>query len=165
MSNFKVDLDEIKSKIILSSEIEKKTKLTKKGNDYWCCCIFHTEKTPSMKINDELGKDNLCINANNTFTIALDTEIDDKLKMEGIVRDLIRHVQNFRKDSELEVNDRIIFSIQSSDEIINSINKFESYFKNETLISSINNNLEEMNFRTNFSIGNHNVEIGISKLD
>ena len=31
MSNFKVDLDEIKSKIILSSEIEKKTKLTKKG--------------------------------------------------------------------------------------------------------------------------------------
>ena len=33
MSNFKVDLDEIKSKIILSSEIEKKTKLTKKGND------------------------------------------------------------------------------------------------------------------------------------
>jgi len=114
---------------------------------------------------DEIGKNNLCVNGNNIFTVALDIEIDDKLKMEGIVRDLIRYVQNFRKDSNLEVNDRIIFSIKSSSEIINSINKFENYFKNETLISSINNNLEEMNFRTNFSIGIYSVEIGISKLD
>ena len=129
---------------------------------------INNEKIKILKdeiIIEEIGKDNLCINSNNTFTIALDTEIDDKLKMEGIVRDLIRHVQNFRKDSELEVNDRITFSIKSSDEVINSIDEFESYFKNETLISSINNNLEEMNFRTNFSIGNHSVEIGISKLD
>ncbi len=55
MSFTKTDLDLIKSKILLSSEIEKKTKLQKKGKDYWCCCLFHKEKTPSLKINDELG--------------------------------------------------------------------------------------------------------------
>ena len=71
---------------------------------------------------DEIGKNNLCINSNNNFTIALDIEINEELKMEGIVRDLIRYVQNFRKDSNLEVNDRIIFAIDSSNEIINSIN-------------------------------------------
>ena len=59
----------------------------------------------------------------------------------------------------------IIFSINSSNEIINSINEFEDYFKNETLISVISNDLEKMNFRTNFTIDNHSVEIGISKLD
>ncbi len=51
----KIDLDNIKSKIQISTEIEKKTKLIKKGKDLWCCCPFHNEKTPSCKINDDLG--------------------------------------------------------------------------------------------------------------
>ena len=55
MSFSKYDLDTIKSKIQLSTEIEKKIKIIKKGNDYWCCCPFHNEKTPSCKINDDQG--------------------------------------------------------------------------------------------------------------
>ena len=51
----KTDLDNIKLKIPISGEIEKKTKLIKKGKDIWCCCPFHNEKTPSCKINDDLG--------------------------------------------------------------------------------------------------------------
>lgn len=51
----KVDLDNIKSKIPISTELEKKTKIIKKGKDIWCCCPFHNEKTPSCKINDDLG--------------------------------------------------------------------------------------------------------------
>ncbi|MDA9628897.1 DNA primase, partial [Pelagibacteraceae bacterium] len=51
----KTDLDNIKSKILISSELEKKTKIIKKGKDVWCCCPFHNEKTPSCKINDDLG--------------------------------------------------------------------------------------------------------------
>ena len=54
MSFSKFDLDLIKSKIKLSSEINAKTKVIKKGKDYWCCCPFHQEKTPSCKINDDL---------------------------------------------------------------------------------------------------------------
>ncbi len=55
MSFSKNDLENIKSKIQLSAEIEKKVKVIKKGNDYWCCCPFHEEKTPSCKINNEQG--------------------------------------------------------------------------------------------------------------
>ena len=51
----KTDLDNIKSKILISTELEKKTKIIKKGRDIWCCCPFHNEKTPSCKINDDLG--------------------------------------------------------------------------------------------------------------
>ena len=51
----KFDLENIKSKIPISGEIEKKTKLIKKGKDIWCCCPFHNEKTPSCKINDDIG--------------------------------------------------------------------------------------------------------------
>ncbi len=55
MSFSKNDLELIKSKILLSQEIEKKTKVIKKGKDSWCCCPFHDEKTPSCKINDDIG--------------------------------------------------------------------------------------------------------------
>ena len=55
MSFTKFDLETIKSKIQLSTEIEKKTKVIKKGKDYWCCCPFHNEKTPSCKINNDFG--------------------------------------------------------------------------------------------------------------
>ena len=51
----KIDLENIKSKIPISSELEKKTKIVKKGKDVWCCCPFHNEKPPSCKINDDLG--------------------------------------------------------------------------------------------------------------
>jgi len=51
----KIDLDNIKSKILISEELEKKTKVVKKGKNLWCCCPFHNEKTPSCKINDEQG--------------------------------------------------------------------------------------------------------------
>ena len=55
MSASKSDLEEIKNKILLSAEIEKNIRLTKKGKDYWCCCLFHKEKTPSCKIDDDRG--------------------------------------------------------------------------------------------------------------
>ena len=55
MSFSKNDLDTIKSKIKLSDEIEKKANVIRKGNDYWCCCLFHEEKTPSCKINNDIG--------------------------------------------------------------------------------------------------------------
>ncbi len=51
----KIDLENIKSKILISEELDKKTKVIKKGKDFWCCCPFHNEKTPSCKINDEQG--------------------------------------------------------------------------------------------------------------
>ena len=55
MSFSKNDLEIIKSKILLSDELRKKVNVIKKGNDYWCCCPFHEEKTPSCKINDDFG--------------------------------------------------------------------------------------------------------------
>ncbi|MDC0226796.1 DNA primase [Alphaproteobacteria bacterium] len=53
MSFSKNDLEKIKSKISIRSVLEKKHKIIIKGKDYWCCCPFHEEKTPSCKINED----------------------------------------------------------------------------------------------------------------
>ena len=55
MSFSKSDLAKIKNKILLSTEIEKKTRIIKKGKDYWCRCPFHKEKTLSFRIDDDRG--------------------------------------------------------------------------------------------------------------
>jgi len=114
-------------------------------------------------IIEEVSKNNLCINGNKDFKVGLDIEISDELKMEGIVRDLIRHVQNLRKESDYEVSDRINFAISCPSIILDSINQFEDYFKNETLISSIVDD-NELKHSVNFKIDGLEVKISISKI-
>ncbi|WP_260582317.1 DNA primase [Sphingopyxis sp. PET50] len=48
-------LDELRSRITLSSLIGRTVKITRAGREYKACCPFHNEKTPSFTINDEKG--------------------------------------------------------------------------------------------------------------
>ena len=50
--DFKVWLEELKSKCDIVSVISKYCHLVQKGRLYWTCCPFHMEKTPSMCIYD-----------------------------------------------------------------------------------------------------------------
>ena len=113
MSFSKNDLELIKSKISLSQEIEKKTKVVKKGKDSWCCCPFHDEKTPSCKINDDLGSYYCfgCGAKGDIFTIY--TELYN-FSFPEAVKELaqragIRIVDNF--DSNINKKNNIIYKI------------------------------------------------------
>ena len=55
MASLRDQIDEIKSKIKFSDELSKYVNVVSKGSDLWCLCLFHNEKTPSMKINDDLS--------------------------------------------------------------------------------------------------------------
>ncbi len=48
-------LDELRSRITLSSVIGRTTRLTKAGHEFKACCPFHNEKSPSFTVNDEKG--------------------------------------------------------------------------------------------------------------
>jgi len=83
-------------------------------------------------------RENLEILNENTLTIALDAVITDELKQEGLTRDLIRSIQNLRKDMAFELDDRIILSIKADDILKNALKNNLDYFKNETLTIEIN---------------------------
>lgn len=142
MSFTKNDLETIKSKLKLSGEIEKKTKIIKKGNDYWCCCPFHEEKTPSCKINDDLGSYYCfgCGAKGDIFTIYTDLY---NFSFPDAVRELAQKAglqisqNNFRQDKENE----IIFKILelSTSWFENNLSKSDickKYLKNRSLSNS-----------------------------
>ena len=47
--------DELRQRLSLIDVISRRVPLTKKGLNYWGCCPFHNEKTPSFSVNEEKG--------------------------------------------------------------------------------------------------------------
>ena len=70
-----------------------------------------------------------------TLTVGLDTEISPELSKEGDVRDLVRGVQNLRKETGLEVTDRIQLTLNGSDRLKSAWEAFADYVASETLSS------------------------------
>ena len=48
-------LDELRSRVTLSSVISRTTRLIKAGHEFKACCPFHNEKSPSFTVNDQKG--------------------------------------------------------------------------------------------------------------
>ena len=74
----------------------------------------------------------------NGTTIALDTNIDEELKNEGIAREIVNRIQNIRKDSGYNVSDKIIIEIENNNLIEKAIFENIDYIKNETLAIELN---------------------------
>ncbi|MDR0312728.1 MAG: isoleucine--tRNA ligase [Treponema sp.] len=82
-----------------------------------------------------IEKANLKVLNEGTLTVALDTEISLELSMEGDVRDLVRGVQNLRKETGLELTDRIIITLTGSDKLKSAWEAFADYAADEILAS------------------------------
>ncbi|MDC7234653.1 MAG: isoleucine--tRNA ligase [Spirochaetales bacterium] len=78
-------------------------------------------------------KENLKVLNEGDLTIALDPEITEELLQEGMVRDIVRSIQNLRKESGLEVTDRINLFISGSDAVKAAVSAFEDHLLSETL--------------------------------
>ncbi|MCH9021879.1 MAG: isoleucine--tRNA ligase, partial [Planctomycetes bacterium] len=64
----------------------------------------------------------------------LDIKITEPLRREGLARDMVRHIQQLRKESGLEIQDRIRVNWHSQDEALcAAVGEHESYIRTETL--------------------------------
>ena len=84
---------------------------------------------------------------NGSITVALDINISEELRNEGLARELVNRIQNLRKDSDFEVTDKILVKIQQKIELDNAIKNNLSYICSETLTTDfqIVNNLSPEN--------------------
>lgn len=77
-------------------------------------------------------------------SVVYDLTITPELKREGLMREIVRHVQSARKQAGLQIDDRIILSISSDDsEISQAIDAFADVIKSETLAVELNSAVDE----------------------
>ncbi len=95
------------------------------------------------------------------LTIALDINVTEDLKYEGIARELVNRIQNIRKDNQFDVTDKIEIEIQQQPEIEQAVKKHMTYISSQTLSDSIKlvDVLKENN--TNFVQLDDNIQTNI----
>ena len=71
------------------------------------------------------------------LTVALDVSISEELKNEGIARELVNRIQNLRKESGLEVTDKIALYIKKDGIVDKAVQSNAEYIKNETLTKEL----------------------------
>ncbi|MEO1204300.1 MAG: DUF5915 domain-containing protein, partial [Pseudomonadota bacterium] len=120
----------------------------------------------------ELGGDDVLIETSSAegyacaedagYLTALDTSLDDDLEREGFAREIVRSIQDARKQAGLEVSDRIVLGVSGSDSVQSALAAHRDYVMTETLAIEWQTDQAEPLFREQRSLGDQNwtVEFG-----
>jgi isoleucyl-tRNA synthetase len=94
--------------------------------------------------------------------VELDTELTPELKAEGLMRDIVRHAQNARKSAGLNVEDRIVLSLQSDDaDLQHAVAAHGDIIKAETLANELTH--DTYDFATEAKIEGEVLTISLKK--
>jgi isoleucyl-tRNA synthetase len=72
-----------------------------------------------------------------SLTVALDVTISEELRKEGVARELVNRIQNARKDTGLEVTDKIKLTLLEDQNLEQSVSENKAYIMSETLTKEL----------------------------
>tara|TARA_A100001037_G_scaffold306027_2_gene348718 strand:- start:486 stop:1829 length:1344 start_codon:yes stop_codon:yes gene_type:complete len=100
----------------------------------------------------------------NNYVVSLNTTLDENLINEGIAREFIHNVQNIRKDSGFNIEDRISIEFEGDEELSKAILQFEKYISSETL--ALNLQKSNLNKKSDFesTILGKSISLNVSKV-
>ena len=73
----------------------------------------------------------------NDGVVVLDTTMTPELEREGRARDLVRSIQQARRDAGLQVSDRIKLTVEASDEWLEALDHHQTFVTAETLAINV----------------------------
>lgn len=71
------------------------------------------------------------------LTVALDVELTDELRNEGMTRELINRIQKLRKEEGLEITDRITVTLTPAEQVCAAVSGYAEYIKTQVLADNI----------------------------
>ena len=95
------------------------------------------------------------------MVITMDDKITEELKQEWFARDIVRHIQEARKECNYNVDDRIFIKIESN-ELVETIANFANYIETETL-SKIDNSINSPDLEKDISIEEIKIKLSLKK--
>ena len=102
------------------------------------------------------------VSNNGILTIALDIELTDALIEEGIARELVNRIQNLRKQSGLEITDRITIVLEDAAQIHDAVMHCGEYIQSQVLATSITLS-DGQNLEHELEMDGYNLHITIQK--
>jgi len=112
----------------------------------------------------KLSTDGAKVLQSNDGLVILDLEISRELLLEGFARDIIRSVQQARKDAGFNITDRISLSLKTDGDLFDSIDKFRELIEEQTL-SRICTNIQKADYSCKLVIEGIDIEINMSVLN
>jgi isoleucyl-tRNA synthetase len=102
----------------------------------------------------------------NDAIVVLDTTMSPELKAEGTARDLVRVVQNHRKEAGLAVTDRIALSVSGDPDLLEAFRDNAGWIEEQVLAteSLIGGEPETRDYRTTATIEGGDIAIGFTKV-
>ncbi len=98
------------------------------------------------------------------LTVALDITVTPELQREGIARELVNRIQNIRKDSGLEVTDKIAVQIEALESVKDAVAEYGGYIGGQTLALSVECTAEPAGeFVVESDVNDEPLKIAISK--
>jgi isoleucyl-tRNA synthetase len=82
-------------------------------------------------------KDGLIAANQGMITIALNTELNEELLLEGLAREIVNKVNTMRREADFAVTDRIQLHMQATDRIIKCFDKYKNYICQEVLAINV----------------------------
>jgi isoleucyl-tRNA synthetase len=88
-------------------------------------------------IAEELNVKAVSVTKSDTMTVTLNTKLTDELKAEGLARELIRHIQQGRKEAGLEVENHILLTVAAPDAQAKQLQAHAKLIAMETLADQL----------------------------
>jgi isoleucyl-tRNA synthetase len=108
------------------------------------------------------GKEGHIVESQDGIVVSLDTEITPELAREGMMREVIRQLQEMRKEAGYEVSDRITALVKSSGDLEAAVTQFADTIKAETLSDELQQGGDlESDLEKDFEIEGIQAKLGV----
>ena len=118
-------------------------------------------------LKDELNVKNVTFNTHDDEqTVAIDTTLTDELRQEGVMREIVRNVQNARKEAGLEVDDRITLGLEAQNAVLTTVLQnvtLTDVIKHETLTETLQSTTVE-GFSTTVKVEGAELIVSLKKV-
>ncbi len=95
--------------------------------------------------------------------VALQLELDDELRREGLAREIVHAVQNARKEAGLEITDRIELALDGDDDLLAAARMHQDYVAGEVLATAVAYDAAEGGDAATAKIDGRELRIGVSR--